>query len=50
MNINRRQPLIEVIGDDHPDQPRFTGGIIGAILVAALLWAIAGGLLWWALA
>ncbi len=46
----RSRPIFEVIGDDHPDQPRFDGGVIGVVIAAALLWAIAGALIWWALA
>lgn len=44
-----RTPFIEQVGDDHPDQPRFDGGVIGVVIVAFILWAIAGGLIWWAL-
>lgn len=46
MNVRKRQPLIEVIGDDHPDQPRFSGGIVGVVVVCGFLWAIAGLILW----
>lgn len=45
---SRRVSLYEVIGDDHPDQPRFDGGVIVAAIVVPILWAIAGVLLWWA--
>lgn len=48
MNVRKRTPMIEVIGDDHPDQPRFDGGVIGVVIAAAILWAIAGALIWWA--
>lgn len=43
-----RTPWVEQVGDDHPDQPRFDGGVIGVVIAAAILWAIAGALIWWA--
>lgn len=35
---------IEEIGDDHPDQPRFDGGVLVLALVAALSWVAIGGI------
>lgn len=41
-----RTPFIEVIGDDHPDQPRFDGGPLVVALVVGLPWAVGGVILW----
>lgn len=42
----RSRPLFEVIDTNHPDQPRFEGGPILVVVIAGLLWAIGGGILW----
>ncbi len=46
--LEPRRPygLVEEVGDNHPDQPRFTGGIVGVVVAVAFLWAIAGLILW----
>jgi hypothetical protein len=41
-----RKRFADVIGDDHPDQPRFDGGVLVVALVVGLLWTIGGVILW----
>lgn len=38
--------LIEYRDDNCPDQPRHTGGIVGVVVIVALLWAVAGIIFW----
>lgn len=37
-------PWVQEIGDDHPDQPTFDGGVLVLALVAALSWVAIGGI------
>lgn len=39
-----RRPFVQEIGDDHPDQPTFTGGVLVLALVAALSWVAIGAI------